>query len=182
MQADRGRISEFFGREWARLSGYVRRRLEDSAEEDAADLVQDVFASVFERAEFMGEIENLSAYVYRSLRNRISDSLRRRRKDLSLDAPLADSEEDLRLADVLASDDEDALDALQRRQREEAFEAAFQELSERERELIVANEFEGLAFREISEATGEPVGTLLSRKSRAVAKLAAALVDHDPHT
>jgi RNA polymerase sigma factor (sigma-70 family) len=176
-----GRITEFFGREWARLAGFVRRRLEDSPEEEAGDLLQDVFASLLERADPLEEIENLSAYVYRSLRNRIADSLRRRRVALSLDAPLGD-EDGLRLSDILPDEGEDALDLLQRKEREAAFDAAFRELLERERMLIVANEFEGRTFRELAEELGEPIGTLLSRKSRAVARLAASLSAHHPHT
>jgi len=177
-----GRIGEFFGREWARLAGYVRRRLDDAAHEDATDLLQDVFASILERADPTMEIENLSAYVYRSLRNRIADSLRKRRNDLSLDAPHGDEEDGLRLSDILPDDEEGSLDQLQRKEREAAFDAAFQELSERERELIIAHEFEGRTFRELSEESGEAIGTLLSRKSRAVARLAASLIEHNPHT
>lgn len=180
MDDGKGRITEFFGREWTRLAGYVRRRLTDSAEEDASDLVQDVFASIFDRDEVASEIENISAYVYRSLRNRISDSLRSRRHDLSLDAPLGE-DEGLCLADLVPSPDENSLDAMQRRQMEEAFRKAFLALPERDRDLIVANEFEGRTFRELAEKSGEPIGTLLSRKSRAVARLAAAMVEHNPN-
>jgi RNA polymerase sigma factor (sigma-70 family) len=180
MDDGKGRITEFFGREWARLAGYVRRRLADSAEEDASDLVQDVFASIFDRDEMASEIENVSAYVYRSLRNRISDSLRSRRHDLSLDAPSGE-DEGLCLADLVPSHDESSLDALQRLQMEEAFRKAFLALPERDRDLIVANEFEGRTFRELAEESGEPIGTLLSRKSRAVARLAAAMVEHNPN-
>ncbi len=180
MDGNQGRVTEFFGREWARLAGYVRRRLADAADQDATDLVQDVFASIFDRVDPTVEIENISAYVYRSLRNRISDALRSRRHDLSLDAAI-DEDEGLRLVDILPSPDENSLDALQRRQMEDAFARAFEALPERDRVLIEANEFEGRTFRELSEASGEAIGTLLSRKSRAVARLAAAMTEHHPH-
>jgi len=181
MSENKGRITEFFRREGARLAGYVRRRLADAADQDATDLVQDVFASIFERVDPTIEIENVSAYVYRSLRNRISDSLRKRRQDLSLDAPLGE-DDGLKLSDILPSPGGNSLDALQRAQLEEAFALAFDELPERDRELIVANEFEGRTFRELSEESGEAIGTLLSRKSRAVARLAAAMAEHNPYT
>lgn len=179
MNENKGRIAEFFGREWSRLAGYVRRRLEDAADIEASDVVQDVFASVFERSEFSEEIGNVSAYVYRSLRNRIADALHARRHDASLDEPVGE-EDGLRLADVLPSSDPNSLDSLQRRELESAFEKAMLGLPERDRALIVANEFEGRTFRELSEESGEPIGTLLSRKSRAVARLAAAMVEHSP--
>lgn len=180
MDSGKGQISEFFGREWNRLAGFVRKRLEDAADRDAADIVQDVFASLFEHADPALEIENLSAYVYRSLRNRIVDTLRKRKTHLSLDAHMEEGD-DLRLADILPAPGESPLDDQVSRQREEAFAAAFDALPERDRDLIIANEFEGRTFRELSEASGEPVGTLLSRKSRAVARLAAAMTEHNPY-
>jgi len=181
MDTAKGQISEFFGREWERLAGFVRRRLEDAADRDATDLVQDVFATLFERADPTQEIENLSAYVYRSLRNRIVDTMHRRKTHLSLDSPVGD-EEGLRLADILPAPGNSPLDDQLSRQREEAFAAAFEALSDRDRDLIIANEFEGRTFRELSEESGEAIGTLLSRKSRAVARLAAAMAEHNPHT
>jgi len=181
METGQGQISEFFGREWDRLAGFVRRHLEDSADRDATDLVQDVFASLFERADPIQEIENVSAFVYRSLRNRIVDTIRKRKPHVSFDSPLND-EEGLCLADILPAPGDSPLDDQLSRQREEAFAAAFEALSDRDRDLIVANEFEGRTFRELSEESGEAIGTLLSRKSRAVARLAAAMAEHNPHT
>jgi RNA polymerase sigma factor (sigma-70 family) len=95
-------LTEFFRREGRRLVSFVRGKIEDSAELEAEDLVQDVFAALFERADPLAEVENLSAYVWRSLRNRVIDALRKRRPTVSLDQPLGD-EDGLVLADILAS-------------------------------------------------------------------------------
>jgi RNA polymerase sigma factor (sigma-70 family) len=176
-----GRIGEFFRRERGRLVAFVERRLSEAGDRDAYDLVQEVAASMLARSNPAAEIENLSAYVFRALRNKIADVLEGRKDTVSLDSPF-DDEEDLKLLDVLPSADETPLDALQRRQMEAAFEAALLSLSDAERDLIVANEFEGKTFRELSEESEVPIGTLLSRKSRAVAKLAAAMTEHKPNT
>jgi RNA polymerase sigma factor (sigma-70 family) len=45
---------------------------------------------------------------------------------------------------------------------------AIDRLSPSERDAFTMNELEGLTFREISAATGIPMGTLMARKKRAV--------------
>lgn len=175
-----GKIGEFFRRERERLVAFVERRLADDGDRDAYDLVQDVAASLLARSNPAVEIDNLSAYVNRALRNQIVDVIRGRRSDLSLDAPVGGEEEGLRLMDILPSGQDDPLEELLHAQTDEAFEIALLSLPDRDRDLIVANEFEGRTFRELAEESGEPLGTLLSRKSRAVAKLAAAMAEHKP--
>ena len=62
-----------------RLVRYVRRLIDDTAEKDGEDIVQDVALSLLARTDVLVPIESLSAYVYQSLRNRVIDSLRSRR-------------------------------------------------------------------------------------------------------
>ena len=167
-------LTDFFRREGRRLVSFVRGKIQDSAEFEAEDLVQDVFAALFERADPLAEVENLSAYVWRSLRNRVIDALRRRRNNVSLDQPL-DGEDGLTLADLIASDDPDALEELMAEEDLDALAAGLDLLDPRERELIQSTEFEGRTFRELSQEWNVPIGTLLSRKSRAIRKLADAM-------
>ncbi len=167
-------LTEFFRREGRRLVSFVRGKIQDSAEIEAEDLVQDVFAALFERADPLAEVENLSAYVWRSLRNRVIDALRKRRTYVSLDQPLGE-EEGLVLADILASDGPDALEELLEAEELSALSEGLETLDARERELIRQTEFEGRTFRELSEEWQVPIGTLLSRKSRAIRKLAVAM-------
>lgn len=53
-------------------------------------------------------------------------------------------------------------------------------LSAAERAVWIATEIEGRSFRELAEDWEEPLGTLLSRKSRATARLRQLLKDHNP--
>lgn len=171
-------LSEFFAREGRKLAAFVRHRIDDAAEMDAEDLVQDVFASLLEKTDPLAEIQNLSAYVYRSLRNRVIDRLRARKPTTSLDTLRDDG---LSLAEILPHPDGTPLDHLQDLQREEAFAKTYDTLSEAEKRLIQANEFEGRTFQELSREWEVPLGTLLARKSRAVKRLSSAMAEHKPH-
>lgn len=155
-------LSDFLKREYRTLVGYVRRRLEDAADQDAEDLVQDVIVSLFSRPGPEISVENLAAYVYQALRNRIVDRFRRRREVVALkDAPTAP-------------------DSNPERQTEQAemLEAVFEamdELGVEEKAVLMETEFEGKSFRELAEKWNVPVGTLLARKSRALKKITKRL-------
>jgi RNA polymerase sigma factor (sigma-70 family) len=53
----------------------------------------------------------------------------------------------------------------------EELDGAIEELPEEQRDVFVAHEIEGRNFKELSEATGVSVNTLLSRKHYAVLQL-----------
>jgi RNA polymerase sigma-70 factor (ECF subfamily) len=56
-------------------------------------------------------------------------------------------------------------------------EVAIDALPEREREVLVLKEFEGLRYREIAELLGIPIGTVMSRLYTARKNLAEILGD-----
>ena len=62
-------------------------------------------------------------------------------------------------------------------ERARAVERCVQELPADFREVIVLREMEELSYQEIAEITGVPRGTVMSRLSRARARLAECLKD-----
>jgi RNA polymerase sigma factor (sigma-70 family) len=140
------------------LVGYVRRRLDDAADEDAEDIVQDVVLGLFDRADPTIPIQNLAAFVYRALRNRIIDRFRRRRETVPL------------VENLLQSGDDPVLE-LERREALEAVFTAMDGLAAEEKAVILATEIEGRTFKEIAGEWKVPIGTLLARKSRALEKI-----------
>ncbi len=163
-------LAGFFETEHGRLVGYVRRWLADLTEEDAEDIVQEVALNVFDRADVTAPIRNLSAYVYRALKNRVVDLLRRPKPALSLDQP-AGREESPALAD-LVRDEAGAPEAgLERKELADRLWAALEALAPEDRAIIIATELEGWTFQELAEEWDAPLGTLLARKSRAMKKV-----------
>lgn len=164
-------MGEFFGREYHKLVAFVRSRIADAADSDPYDIVQDVAFGIFDAADITAPIENASAYVYRALRNRIIDRMRRRKPVRSLDAAFGDDEDGLTFGETLASVLPDALMLLEADERQRALHTALAKLDEKSRAVLVATEFEDRSFRDLAEDWGEPIGTLLARKSRAMKSL-----------
>lgn len=174
---------DFFLRERKRLVAYVRSLIDDAADREGEDIVQDVALGLFNNADIMAPIENLSAYVYQALRNRVVDKLRSRRNKESLDAPLP-GDTGLVLADILMDLKSDTASALERKETIADIENAIGALDEKSREIFVATEINGSAFHELSEDWGVPIGTLLARKSRAMKMLREKLceIDHEKYS
>ena len=61
--------------------------------------------------------------------------------------------------------------------RKRALATAVAALPDGQREAFVGNVIEGRSFREMAQETGTPLGTLLARKHRAVARLRETLED-----
>lgn len=174
------KISDFFRQEHKKLVRYVQRRIDRAAERDAEDIVQDVMLSIFDRADLTVPIENLSAYIYRSLRNRVVDFFRKQKKEVSLDAAVS-NDRDLSLAELI----HDARsDTAANHEKDELYARLYDvigALQEKEQAVVIATEFDGVSFRRLSEEWGVPMGTLLARKSRALQKIKKELADFIKH-
>ena len=151
--------------------GYVRRMIDDAAERDGEDIVQDVMLNAFNLADLNAPIENVSAYLYQSLRNRVVDYLRKRKSGtLSLEE-LVLEESDLKLGDLLYDADNNPVVEFERREMLHFLFEVIDTLNEEQRAVLIETEFEGRTFKELAKEWGVPVGTLLARKSRALAKI-----------
>lgn len=176
-EKEQSRLVEFFRSEYARLVGYVRKMIDDTAARDGEDIVQEVMAHAFNLADVNAPIENLSAYLYQSLRNRVVDYLRKRKPGaVSLEEVVLE-ESDLRFADLLYDARDNPIVEFEKREMLHLLFEAIEALNEDQRAVVIETEFEGRAFKELAEEWGVPVGTLLARKSRALAKIRKTFQD-----
>ncbi len=162
------KIEETIKKERNRLFNFIKKNV--SIEEDAEDILQDVlyqFTAGFEEIEFF---EKVSSWLFQTARNKIID-LYRKKKTVSINYQLPEDdadEESLSLADILpdlsSNPDKVYLQDLIWQEIQDALD----ELPEEQKDVFEMNEFEQMSFKEISELTGVPVNTLLSRKRYAV--------------
>lgn len=172
--------SEFFRREYQRLVGYVRSLLHDSPEAEAEDLVQEAMYSLFRRIHITGPVEDLAAYVYGTLKNRIIDAYRARgrRESLFSSFPIQeDGEENLQIHNSAHDDRFNPAILAEGAELRHRIEEEIETLPPPLRAAFRLVELEGLTHREMAEELGVPLGTALSWKHRAVEILRSRLRD-----
>ncbi len=158
-------LKQFFNAEYHALKNYVRSKIEDSADRDAEDILQDVALNLFSREDHLTPINNIAGFVYRSIRNKIIDTMRTKKIRLDLDESL---EENLaELAELFYGDSSYAnADGLKAQ-----LKVAILHLKPNYKEVILAIDFENLSYAQLSLETGIPQGTLMSRRHRALSLL-----------
>src|SRR2546426_10940729 len=99
------RISETVSREYARLRNFIRKRVADQGE--AEDILQDVFYELVEAYRMMKPVEQVTAWLFRVARNRITDLFRSKQREAlrSERSPLAEDGTELSLDELLPSPD-----------------------------------------------------------------------------
>jgi len=180
MEEGNHRLAEVFEREKSRFLGYVRRQISGFSGMDAEDIVSDVTYNLLRRADVVGEIENLTAYVYRSLANRITDHRRGGVPTVSIDHPGTPASGEARPFDP-EHDGPDPEQSYHQAELRDQLRQAIGQLNPKEQAIWVATEIHGRSFRDLAEDWGEPIGTLLSRKSRATARLRGLLSEYRNH-
>lgn len=170
------RIGGFFDTEKGKLVHFIRKEIKDVAERDAEDILQDVMLSMLNSVDPNKKIENLTAYIYRSIRNRIIDLYRKPKVEVSMDDTLQ-TDEGYTLADILSDMRYDTHTIMEKKDIERRIFEAVDRLKPDQRAIWVSTEMDGHTFEELSVLWGESIGTLLSRKHRATEKLRKALKD-----
>jgi RNA polymerase sigma-70 factor (ECF subfamily) len=137
---------------------------------DAEEMVQEAYLRAFKFFSGFREGTNPRAWLLRIVRNTCYTALasyERRMQEVPLE------EEASRIPD--SSPFPSAV--LSRKATMEAVRAAIDTLDPDFREAIVLRELEGLSYKEISEITDVPIGTVMSRLSRARDQLAILLLE-----
>ena len=169
MAAERNRnISNTIKAMSKRLFGFIKQRVANN--EDAEDILQDVF---YQFAGNTQPIEQVTAWLYKVARNKITDSYRKQKLPLADDIlqTAETGEDNFNWKEVLFINDSTPETQYLRNIFWEELKAALDELPAEQRDVFIQNEIDGIAFKDIAAATGESVATLISRKRYAVLHL-----------
>ena len=156
-------------RERGRLLAFILKRVRDATE--AEDVLQEALYELVAAYRLMQPIEQAGAWLMRVARNRIIDRFRKRRPQLLADIELEGEEADSTLERLLPAVEDGPDAALVRELLLEELERAVGELPAEQREVFVAQELEGVSFKELAARSGVGINTLLSRKRYAVLRL-----------
>ena len=165
-------------RERKRLLDFIRNRV--PSEEDAEDILQDVFYQFTNAYRSVEPIEKVTSWLFTVARNRITDFFRKKKTDSfsSLSRNVAEGDDDNQnffLEQVMQDVSDSPEGQYMRSLVWDTLNAALDELPEEQREIFTLHELEGVNFKEMSEKMKLPLNTLLSRKRYAVLHLRTRL-------
>jgi RNA polymerase sigma-70 factor, ECF subfamily len=141
----------------ASLKRYARSLVRNNA--DAEDLVHDALVKAYERRSTFRTGANLRNWLFAIVHNTHVDTLRSNRSRVRRDkATVAETEH------TIPASQEDAVHLRQVRD-------AFMRLPSEQREALHLVAVEDLSYQQAADALGVPIGTLMSRVSRARATL-----------
>ena len=145
-----------------RLYGFFQRML--GGREEAEDLVQEVFVRVVKAIAEYREEGRFEAWLFRIAGNLARDRLRREPRESALGDREGNRQEELGIGT-------DTCLSLERREDSDRLQKCLTKLPTAEREVILMRHYGELSFAEIAEYTAAPLGTVLSRAHRGLAKL-----------
>lgn len=159
------KLHGFFNQEYQMLKGYVNSRISESTDRNAEDIIQDVALKLFSKANSLSPINNVAGFVFHALKNKIIDTLRTKKQRETIDDTNEVKINELAALFYAASDN-----SYSEKMKHELMRTIFQ-LKPHYREIILAIDFEGYSYKRLSEETGIPEGTLMSRRHRALSLL-----------
>ncbi len=150
-----------------RLLSFIKKRV--NSDEDAEDILQEVF---YQFAGNTKPIEQITAWLFRTARNKITDNYRKKKPELLEDIfSDTDEEEEFSWDEILFSNTSNPETEYLKSIFWSTLQEALDELPAEQREAFVLHELEGMPFEKIAVQTGVPVATLISRKRYAVLHL-----------
>jgi RNA polymerase sigma-70 factor (ECF subfamily) len=162
----------FVRRFQARIYGLALHYLRDP--EEARDTAQEIFVQIYRKLDTFREDRNPIPWILRVGRNLCIDRLRRiKARPPADDVPAEEASE---LTAAGPSPEESADTEARRRLVHRALDG----MSEKNREMILLKEIQGLKLDEIAALLKEPLGTIKSRSNRARLELAARVRALDP--
>ncbi len=132
----------------------------------AQDAAQEAFIRAWQHLPSYRPRSPFRNWVYRIATNVALDALRRERETVDVDAL------------SLAASDAGPEAAMEEKERGERVQQAVLALPPASRTVLVLQEYEGLSYREIADALGIPIGTVMSRLNYARNRLRESLAPH----
>lgn len=149
------------------------------SEEDAENIVQDVFADIWEKRDLLSFHINLIAYLFMSIKNRCIDHLRSKIRNEEV---TNDLQEEFQMAARLKYDALEAFDKnlFSEKDIEKVITNAIDNLPEKCREIFIKSKIEGKKHKEIAAELNVSINTIESQMSIAYRKLKQELKNYAP--
>jgi RNA polymerase sigma-70 factor (ECF subfamily) len=150
-----------------------------SSQQDAENIVQDVFLHLWEHWDKTDSLINMNAFLFMSVKNKCIDYLRKQTQFKQRERPLSELQEkelQLNLYSLQVLDENN----LFQEEIEAIVTDAIHSLPERCREIFILSRLEGLRYREIASQLNISTNTVEGQMSIALRKLKTKLKNYIP--
>ncbi|WP_183305468.1 RNA polymerase sigma-70 factor [Dysgonomonas hofstadii] len=168
-------FSEIYISYYSKLLRFAREYV--VVNEDAENIIQDVFVKLWERQDSLHLIDNINAYLFRLVRNKCLDYLRHKLSTEKCNKSVQNTFE-MELNLKIQSLDRFDETFVSEKNMEKIVSDAIDSLPNKCREIFLSSRIEGLKYREISERFNISVNTVENQMSIALKKLRIKLKDH----
>ncbi|MBT3320152.1 MAG: RNA polymerase sigma factor [Clostridia bacterium] len=150
-------IGQVFEENYEWFKRFLRGRFINLNDYDIEDIIQQAAMNLLYKTDIAG-ISNLTSYVYTSIANGAKDHFKKRNRETLVDESLEEETQALEEKVLVGELKQVIMDAIE-------------QLEPKQRFVFVETEMKGRSYDELVQETGEKLGTLLSRKNRAIKKL-----------
>jgi RNA polymerase sigma factor (sigma-70 family) len=152
----------------SKLFGFIRNKV--ATDEDAEDILQEVWYQ-FSNVSSTQTIEQVSGWLYAVAKNKITDKYRKQKTALLEDEVYEDEAGELHFKEILLASDDNAETSALKKIFWQQLKTALDELPEKQQQVFILNEMEGMTLQQIAGKTNENIKTIISRKGYAVKHL-----------
>lgn len=157
MQLKNETISKVFEENYEWFKRFLKCRFLSLNDYDIEDIVQQAAINLLSRADIAG-ISNLTSYIYSTLQNSATDYYKKRRRETLTEEDYEQSSQELEQS-ILVNE------------LKQIIKKAIDSLDDKQRFVFIETQLKGRSYEELCKETGEKLGTMLSRKSRAATKV-----------
>ena len=163
---DEAAFEQVFKRHYKNLHAYAFTMIKD--EDDAEEMVQQVFFKLWERSENLTFSGPIAAYLYRAVHNESLNFLKHQKVKAS---------HQLRVAYSMKDKSEQAYGKIASKELENKFREALNELPEQCRTVFQLSRFEDMKYKEIADKLNISIKTVENHMVKALKLLRTKLVD-----
>ena len=135
-------FKKLFRTHYSKLCGFAADYV--NSVDRARDIVQDVFLDIWDRRENLTVRTSMKSYLYKSVKNRALNEIRKRESRQNM-------KDDLNYSNTASSDQRTAADAFHMNELSEKVEQAISDLPDRRRRAFLLHRRHGFTYKEIAE-------------------------------
>lgn len=154
---DERAFTELYNRHWRLIYAHIYKMIRD--EDDAKDILQDIFSSLWLKSDQVPQQDNLLPYLYTIARNKVLNTIRHQKYRDDYFSSLAKYASEVSEATVFYLDERDLMAAIERE---------IAALPPRMRQVFEMSRKEHLSYKEIAERLGTSDETVKKQVSKSL--------------